>query len=146
MRSERSKAETQGLHRDPASSAPEGWAMFARASLCAAILAAATVAAHGQDGLGPFMPHNGGVITTAWANAYGPDAESYIAFRNVKKDSFEIRYTSTRGTRAIRRIRMIDRQDARTMILGYADDIPTMVPGTTTLGTSSAVLEELRSS
>ena len=48
----------------------------------------AFVFAHGtssaQEGLGPFMPNEGGSITTAWANAFGPDAESWnLVFRRL---------------------------------------------------------------
>ncbi len=101
--------------------------------------------ANAQEGLGPFMPQEGGSITTAWANAYGPDAESWIRFANVRPDSFDINYSSSRGTVAVRRILVSDRMMARTMILGYSAKMPLVIPNTTTLGTSAAVLEELRS-
>jgi outer membrane protein OmpA-like peptidoglycan-associated protein len=108
----------------------------------------ALVSAHGiataQDSLGPFMPHNDGSITTAWANAYGPDAESWIRFANVQPNSFDINYSSSRGTVAVRRILVADRMSARSMILGYNAKMPLIIPGTTTLGTSGAVLDELR--
>ena len=99
-----------------------------------------------QEGLGPFMPHEGASITTAWANAYGPDAESWMRFANVLPDSFDINYSSSRGTVAVRRILLSDRMTARTLILGYSAKMPLIIPNTTTLGTSAAVLEELRSS
>lgn len=102
-------------------------------------------AASAQEGLGPFMPHDGGSITTAWANAYGPDAESWIRFANVQPESFDINYSSSRGTVAVRRILVQDRMSARTLILGYSAKMPLVIPNTTTLGTSAAVLEELRS-
>src|SRR4051812_28239856 len=98
-----------------------------------------------QEGFGPFMPHDGGSITTAWANAYGPDAESWIRFANVQPDSFDINYSSSRGTVAVRRILLPDRMMARTLILGFSAKMPLIIPNTTTLGTSAAVLEELRS-
>jgi outer membrane protein OmpA-like peptidoglycan-associated protein len=90
------------------------------------------------------MPHDGGTIATAWTNAYGPDADSYISFGNVRPDTFDINYTSSRGTRAVRRIRVADRMNARTLVLGYSAKMPLVIENTTTLGTSSAVLEELR--
>src|SRR5438876_91802 len=98
-----------------------------------------------QEGLGPFMPHEGASITTAWANAYGPDAESWMRFANVLPDSFDINYSSSRGTVAVRRILTSDRMTARTLVLGYSAKMPLIIPNTTTLGTSAAVLEELRS-
>ncbi|MGE3876504.1 MAG: OmpA family protein [Parvibaculaceae bacterium] len=101
--------------------------------------------ANAQEGLGPFMPSEGSSITTAWANAYGPDAESWIRFANVRPDSFDINYSSSRGTVAVRRILVSDRMTARTLILGYSAKMPLVIPNTTTLGTSAAVLEELRS-
>ena len=101
--------------------------------------------AFAQEGLGPLMPNEGGTVTTAWANAYGPDAESWIRFANVRRDSFDINYSSSRGTVAVRRILVSDRQSARAMVLGYNAKMPLTIPNTTTLGTSSAVLEELRS-
>lgn len=107
------------------------------------VCACATASA--QEGLGAFMPHDGGSITTAWANAYGPDAESWIRFANVGPNSFDINYSSSRGTVAVRRISVADRMTARTMVLGYSAKMPLVIPGTTTLGTSAAVLEELRS-
>ncbi len=45
-----------------------------------------------QEGLGPLMPSEGGSITTAWANAYGADAESWIRFENVRQETFDINY------------------------------------------------------
>jgi outer membrane protein OmpA-like peptidoglycan-associated protein len=97
-----------------------------------------------QEGLGPFMPHNGGTIQTAWANAYGPDAESWMRFANVTPDSFDINYTSSRGMSAVRRIRVVDRMQAHALILGFNSAMPLVIENTTTVGTSAAVLEELR--
>ncbi len=108
----------------------------------------AFVFAHGassaQEGLGPFMPNEGGSITTAWANAFGPDAESWIRFSKVGPDTFDINYSSSRGTVAVRRIRASDRMTARALVLGYGVKMPLIIENTTTLGTSAAVLEELR--
>lgn len=101
-------------------------------------------AASAQEGLGPFMPHNGGTVQTAWANAYGPDAESWMRFANVTPDSFDINYTSSRGISAVRRIRVIDRMQARALVLGFNSAIPLIIENTTTLGTSDEVLQELR--
>jgi outer membrane protein OmpA-like peptidoglycan-associated protein len=100
--------------------------------------------ASAQEGLGPFLPHEGGAITTAWTNAYGPDAESWIRFTNVHPDVFDINYSSSRGTKAVRRIRVEDRMTARTMVLGYSVKMPLIMENTTTLGTSGAVLDEMK--
>jgi len=100
--------------------------------------------AQAQEGLGSFMANEGGRITTAWANAFGPDAESWMTFVNVGSDSFDINYSSSRGMRAVRRLFVSDRMTARTLILGFNSDMPMEIRNTTTLGTSAAILEELR--
>ena len=112
-------------------------------AIAAGALALSCAGALAQQGLGPFMPNNGGVITTAWGNAYGPDAESWITFAKVGAETFDINYSSSRGMRAVRRILVPDRESARVLVLGYNSKMPLVMPGTTTLGTSAAVLEEL---
>ena len=114
-----------------------------RASLALILAAFISVAAKAQD-LGPFMPNNGALITTAWTNAYGPDAESWMQFAKVNPQSFDINYSSSRGTVAVRRILVSDRYNARTLVLGYSHKMPLIIENTTTLGTSASVLEELR--
>ena len=96
-----------------------------------------------QDG-GTFMPHDGAVLTTVWTNAYGPDADSWIRFSKVGPDSLDINYSSSRGTAAVRRVRIADRMAARTIVLGYSAKMPLVIENTTSLGTSAAVLEDLR--
>lgn len=107
-------------------------------------LVTASMLARAQD-LGPFMPHDGAVITTAWTNAYGPDAESWMQFAKVTPQTFDINYSSSRGTVAVRRVLVADRMNARTLVLGYSPKMPLTIENTTVLGTSAAVLEELRS-
>jgi len=68
-----------------------------------------------------------------------------MRFANVQRDSFDINYSSSRGTVAVRRILTADRLAARTIVLGYSAKMPLIIPNTTTLGTSSDVLQELRS-
>jgi len=114
-------------------------------AVAAGFLALSFAGVSAQQGLGPFMPNNGGVITTAWGNAYGPDAESWITFAKVGTETFDINYSSSRGMRAVRRILVPDRASARVLVLGYNSKMPLVMPGTTTLGTSASVLEELRS-
>ena len=100
--------------------------------------------AKGRD-LGPFMPHDGALLTTAWTNAFGPDAESWMRFANVTGHTIDIYYSDSRGTVAVRRLLVSDRMTGRTLVLGYSAKLPLIIEGTTTLGTSAAVLEELRS-
>ena len=118
---------------------------FITVALAAGLMAIGLGGARAQQGLGPFMPNNGGVITTAWTNAYGPDAESWITFAKVGTTTFDINYSSSRGMRAVRRIMVADRATARTLVLGYNAMMPLVMPDTTTLGTSAAILEQLRS-
>ena len=92
------------------------------------------------------MPHSGAVLTTAWGNAFGPDAESWIKFASVTPTTIDIDYSSSRGTAAKRRLMIADRSTARTLVLGYAKKMPLVIPNTTSLGTSAAVLDELRKS
>jgi outer membrane protein OmpA-like peptidoglycan-associated protein len=98
-----------------------------------------------SQSLGPFMPHEGGTLTTAWTNSYGPDAESWIRFSRVTRDTIDINYSSSRGTVAVRRQLVSDRAAAHTIVLGYGPTMPLTIENTTSLGTSAAVLEELRS-
>ncbi|WP_421693517.1 OmpA family protein [Aestuariivirga sp.] len=114
------------------------------AAFAAGLLALGLGTAHAQQGMGPFMPNEGGTITTAWSNAYGPDAESWMTFAKVGPQSFDINYSSSRGMRAVRRIMLQDRYTAQTLVLGYNSKMPLVMPNTTTLGTSAAVLEQLR--
>jgi outer membrane protein OmpA-like peptidoglycan-associated protein len=97
-----------------------------------------------SEDLGPFMPHDGGVLTTAWTNGFGPDSESWIRFAKVTPQTIDINYSSSRGTVAARRIRVMDRGTARAMVLGYGPKMPLVIQNTTSLGTSTAVLDELR--
>lgn len=114
-------------------------------AFAAALIALTGGEASAQQGLGPFMPNEGGTITTAWGNAYGPDAESWITFAKVGAETFDINYSSSRGMRAVRRILVSDRVGARTLVLGYNSKMPLVMPETTTLGVSAVVLEQLRS-
>ena len=103
-----------------------------------------SITANAQEGLGPFMANDGGQIATAWSNAYGPDAESWITFSRVGSQTFDINYSSSRGTKAIRRIQVEDSATARTLVLGYHPKMPLEMLGTTVLGISSTLLEEIR--
>ncbi|WP_224670214.1 OmpA family protein [Mesorhizobium sp. BH1-1-5] len=92
------------------------------------------------------MPHTGAMLTTAWGNAYGPDAESWIKFADVTTANIDIDYASSRGAVAKRRQVVADRTSGRTIVLGFGNKMPLVIPNTTSLGTSGAVLDELRTS
>jgi hypothetical protein len=90
------------------------------------------------------LPHVGAQITTAFANRYGPDAEAYFTFTAVTPELLSLNYSSTRGLNARRNIRMADRQSSQTYVLGYAANMPLIMPNTTSLGISGTSLVELR--
>jgi outer membrane protein OmpA-like peptidoglycan-associated protein len=117
---------------------------FAATALAAGAAALLPRRAAAQD-LGPFMPHPGAEITTAFTNSYGPDAESWMRITNVTPDTIFIDYSSSRGLTAQRQQLVADRQSARVFVTGYSPKLPVVMPGTTTLGVSAAVLDELRS-
>lgn len=97
-----------------------------------------------QEYAGPLLPHVGGKVTTAFSNTFGPDAESTLTFTEIAPDSLSVTYESTRGLTVYRKTLMQDRANARTYVLGYAAKMPSVIPNTTSLGVSGAVLEELR--
>ena len=107
-------------------------------------LAGLTLPVLAQDE-GPFMPHPGLEITTAFTNSFGPDAESWFTMTAVDPVAIEIDYKSARGVVASRRILLADRATASTLVLGYAAKMPQVIPEATSLGLSSAQLRELRS-
>jgi outer membrane protein OmpA-like peptidoglycan-associated protein len=96
-----------------------------------------------QD-MGPMMPHEGGKIVTAFANDFGPDAEGHFVFTSVTPQWINLEYTSTRGLKSTRTIDAHDRQKAHVYVTGFADTMPAMIPGTTSLGISGEALVELR--
>ena len=93
---------------------------------------------------GPFTPHEGLTITRAYTSQYGPDAEELNTIRSVGPDGVLIDYSDTRGIVAQRLVRSSDRNAARTYLIGFDPSLPRMVPNTTSLGVSSALLKELR--
>jgi hypothetical protein len=97
-----------------------------------------------QDYAGPLLPHVGAQITAAFANRYGPDAEAYFSFTAVTPELLSLNYSSTRGLNTRRNIRMTDRQSSQTYVLGYAANMPLIMPNTTSLGISGTSLVELR--
>lgn len=93
---------------------------------------------------GPLLPHVGGAVTTSFSNTFGPDADATVTFTSLTPEVLGVNYNSTRGLIVQRDIRIADRETARTYVLGYAQNMPQTIPGTTSLGISGAALVELR--
>ena len=91
-----------------------------------------------------FKPHEGMRITRAYTSDYGPDAEEFNTISSVTGNSFVIQYSDTRGIVARRKVRTKDRLRARGYMLGFNERLPELIKGSTTLGISAAVLQELR--
>lgn len=106
------------------------------------MISAAPTLLHAQ---GPFTPHEGLTITRAYTSQFGPDAEEFNVIRSVTPAGVDINYNDTRGIVAERLVRASDRQSARTYLIGFDPRVPRVIPNTTSLGVSSAVLRELRS-
>lgn len=96
------------------------------------------------QGTGPLLPHVGGQITTAFSNTFGADAESTVTFVAVNDEMLSVEYVSTRGLRVARNILAGDRVTARSYVMGYAEQMPLVIPGSTSLGISGDVLRDLR--
>ena len=108
------------------------------------LCAVAVGGASAQQGAGPFVMHPGKVITTTFANEFGGDADARTEVTSVTPEVISLQYSSTRGLFTRRDVLVQDRQSARTYALGYSARMPTVIPGSTSLGISSAVLQELR--
>jgi outer membrane protein OmpA-like peptidoglycan-associated protein len=93
---------------------------------------------------GPLLPHVGGQVTTAFSNRFGPDAESTVTFDSVSPELISLNYASTRGLMVARNLQGADRRNSSVYVLGYAQNMPLVIPGTTSLGISGASLLELR--
>ena len=111
----------------------------------AVIFAAISGGATAQQTAGPFVMHTGKVVTTTFTNDFGMDADARAEITSVTPEVVGLQYSSTRGLFSRRDILVRDRQSARTYVLGYSTRMPTVIPGSTSLGISSAVLQELRS-
>jgi outer membrane protein OmpA-like peptidoglycan-associated protein len=114
---------------------------FLASLLCATL----SGGAYAQQGAGPFVMHPGKVITTNFTNEFGNDADARTEVTSVTPEIVSIQYSSTRGLFSRRDILVRDRHTARTYVLGYSARMPTVIPGSTSLGLSSVVLQELRS-
>jgi len=111
------------------------------AMLCIGLTATALLA---QD-RGPFAAHPGLEITTAFESGFGPDAESTTAMTGVDPEGVDLSYTSSRGVVSQRRVLRGDMMAAPTFVMGYANNMPQVIPGSTATGLSTAALEQLRS-
>lgn len=107
-------------------------------------LASLSQPAWAQGNAGPLLPHVGAQVSTSFSNTFGPDAESTLTFTAVTPELMSINYSSSRGLVVKRDLRTIDLESARTYVLGYAPNMPVVIPGTTSLGISAASLIELR--
>jgi hypothetical protein len=111
-------------------------------SVCVGLLSTVALA---EERAGLFIPHPGMQFTTAFTNDFGRDAESLTTVTSVTGNAVSIDYSSSRGLSVRRELLVADRQVASSYVLGYEADMPTLIPGTTSLGISARVLSELRS-
>ena len=118
-------------------------ALSAITSFCVGLMVATGARAEERAGL--FIPHPGMQFTTAFTNDFGKDAESLTTVTSVTGNAVSIEYSSSRGVAVRRELLVTDRQVASSYVLGYEADMPTLIPGTTSLGISARVLSELRS-
>jgi len=93
---------------------------------------------------GPFAAHPGLEITTAFESSFGPDAESQTTFVNVDAEQITMSYSSSRGVVSIRRVLRSDIAGAQTLVMGYATNLPELIPNTTATGLSASVLDQIR--
>ena len=96
--------------------------------------------ADAQERAGPFVLHPGKVITTMFTNEFGNDADSRTEIMSVTPQAVSLQYSSTRGLFTRRDILGGDLQSARTYVLGHSARMPTVMPGSQSLGISSARL------
>lgn len=111
-------------------------------SCCAGLMLGSVAMAQERGGL--FIPRPGMQFTTAFTNDFGKDAESNTTVTAVTGSAVSIEYSSSRGVSVRRELLVADRRDASSYVLGYEEDMPTVIPGTTSLGISSRVLSELQ--
>ena len=117
----------------------------ARFSIFIASCSALALASHAEERPGLFVPHPGMQFTTSFTNEFGRDAESLTTVTAVTPNAVSIDYSSSRGVSVRRELLVSDRQGATSYVLGYEQNMPGVIPGTTSLGISAAVLSDLRS-
>lgn len=120
--------------------------MLLRSTITASALMLISTAACAQANVALFVPSTGMQFTTAFTNEFGKDAESITTVTGVNENSVSINYSSSRGVSVKRDLRATDRLNATSYVLGYEDGMPTVIPGTTSLGVSANILSQLRTS
>ena len=93
---------------------------------------------------GPLTAHPGLRITTAFSNSFGPDAESIIRFGDVTPSGIAMDYISSRGLAASRVVTTADHLTGHILVLGFSPKMPHVIANSTSLGISTAALDELR--
>ena len=98
---------------------------------------AASDVALGQERTRLFSPQPGMQFTTAFTNDFGRDAESLTTVTSINDNAVSVDYSSSRGVSVRRDLLVADRQNASSYVLGYEAGMPTVIPGTTSLGISA---------
>jgi len=93
---------------------------------------------------GPLTAHPGLQITTAFSNSFGPDAESVIRFGEVSPAGIAMAYISSRGLAASRVVTTADHLNGHILVLGFSPKMAQVIANSTSLGISTAALDELR--
>jgi len=83
-------------------------------------------------------------ITTAFHNFDKRDGEAYTRVLNADTLRFLVNYTNTLGTVSRREILRGDRQNAKAYVIGFSKQMPLVMPGTTSVGLSANVFQELK--
>jgi outer membrane protein OmpA-like peptidoglycan-associated protein len=115
-------------------------------AVCAIVVMGLMAISSVAQSRGPFAAHPGLEITTAFESDFGPDAESKTVISNVDPQGVSLSYRSSRGVISQRRVLRQDMMSSPTFVMGYATNMPQVIPGTTATGLSTAALEQLRSS
>jgi outer membrane protein OmpA-like peptidoglycan-associated protein len=114
-------------------------------AVCAIVVMGLMAISSVAQSRGPFAAHPGLEITTAFESDFGPDAESKTVISNVDPQGVSLSYRSSRGVISQRRVLRQDMMSSPTFVMGYATNMPQVIPGTTATGLSTAALEQLRS-
>ncbi len=96
-----------------------------------------------QD-MGAFTLQPGVELKTAFTSGFGPDAEALTSIAGAGPTGYSVSYASTRGLVSKRNILAADRQNSGLYVIGFGRGMPVTIPGSTTLGLSSATFEQLR--
>ena len=111
--------------------------------VCCVGLTTANVA-RAQERTRLFNPQPGMQFTTAFTNDFGREADSLTTVTSINANAVTVDYSSSRGVSVRRDLLVADRQNASAYVLGYEAGMPTVIPGTTSLGISAQILSELQ--